>query len=123
MTSQMYDTVKKKDTQNSNDTPKWVILFRTLAVIIAALSFWYAQYETFLEFNWHERVKVVQASIICFWTVGPPIWFTVEFWARAGGMEREEFARFKYAQQLGSRVWVTMIAVLAFLYFGKALVK
>jgi len=41
----------------------------------------------------------------CFWSVAPPMWFAFEFWLRAEKLDQDLFVRFKYSQELGSRLW------------------
>lgn len=53
------------------------------------------------------------------WVLGPPIWFFFEyFYFRRQGYS-ECFEVFKYGQDLASKIWVALSAILGYLFFGK----
>jgi len=54
------------------------------------------------------------------WTIGVPIWFWVEYTFLASEEEKNDsvsFKRLKYSQELASKIWLAVAAVLAALYF------
>jgi hypothetical protein len=58
------------------------------------------------------------------WTVCPPAWFFIEFHNFAPNVEqKDEFDRFKYAQELYGKVWVAIVAGLGILYAGENVLK
>lgn len=82
----------------------------TLAIIFAfgSLFFWSAP-------DWAKKL------VLAIWTVVPPIWFLVEWQVllkSGAGKDKEWFERFKHSQELASKVWLAVAAVLAALYFG-----
>ena len=67
-------------------------------------------------------VKVWQAIVLSCWVLVPPLWFSFERWVRAEELKDDhEFDRFKYTQDLASKVWLALVSVLLLLYFGKDL--
>jgi hypothetical protein len=66
----------------------------------------------------HPRgIKLVQAIVLCCWTLGVPIWFWIEFhWI---GTTMENMEQLKYSQELSSKVWLAATSVLFLLYFWK----
>lgn len=58
------------------------------------------------------------------WAVCPPAWFFIEFhnFAPDVGL-KEEFERFKYAQELYGKVWMAIVGGLAILFAGENVLK
>lgn len=74
-------------------------------------------------------VKLVQAGVAIFWIVAPPVWFWIEYfyvnWSNylswKGKSDAEKFERFKYGQDISSKIWLAVSTSLLMLYFGKDL--
>jgi hypothetical protein len=65
-----------------------------------------------------------KAWIIALWAILPPLWFLLEFalyQMPTGPNDGLKFERFKYGQDLASRVWGAIALLLAGLYFGPQL--
>jgi hypothetical protein len=70
-----------------------------------------------------EYMRVPKSLILGAWVLLPPLWFFLEYiyfyrwWGKP-----ECFEAFKYSQDLGSKGWAGMVAVLGVLFFGKEIV-
>ena len=68
-------------------------------------------------------VKIYQAFVLGAWSLLPPIWFWFEyiFLFRNAFPEAEQskLDRFKYQQDLSSKIWLAAVSVLLILYFWK----
>jgi len=69
-------------------------------------------------------IKLVEAICLFVWTIGPPIWFWIEFhWVGFSGWDNSDPARsldfIKYSQELSTKVWVAVTSGFFILYFGK----
>jgi hypothetical protein len=97
------------------NTKRFWLLVVAIAVVFAVIS-------AFLS----TAPEGVKRLILAVWTVGCPAWFTFEwrYLMRGGkGASSRWFERFKYSQELASKFWLAVIAVLAALYFGDKLVR
>lgn len=53
-------------------------------------------------------------AVAAIWTIGPPIWFLVEYTVLYGKDDTETaFEKFKHQQQLAAAVWLGLMAFLA----------
>ena len=66
----------------------------------------------------------IKAMILGFWVIGPPVWFAIDYflvfnhkWAQTE--HGDVFERFKYGQDVASKVWVALVTLFTGLYFGK----
>ncbi len=57
--------------------------------------------------NWHW-------AIISLWTIGPPFYFLIEYTFAGGGST--EFEHLKYSQDLASKCWAGVVALLFVIY-------
>lgn len=66
--------------------------------------------------------KTRKEILYAIWVLGPPIWFFIEYFYlfRQHG-KPECIETFRYGQELASRIWLALVAVLGFLFFGKEL--
>ena len=90
------------------------------AAVLVAVVFAIASVFMYSAPDWLKRL------ILAVWTVGCPAWFSFEwgYLMRGGkGTSDRWFNRFKYSQELASKVWLAVTAVLAALYFGDKFVK
>jgi hypothetical protein len=73
------------------------------------------------QFSWTDRTSLWEVRTICFWLVVPPLWFVCELYGQRGRIQesKENFDRFKYGQELASRLWVALGSALLILFFGK----
>ena len=105
----------------------WIALAITVVGLIAAI------YSLTLGFRWlREEVdsklqkressdrRTAKSWLLGLWVLLPPAWLYVEsiFLYRHYG-KAECFAQFRYAQELVSKGWIVLVAVLSFLYFGR----
>jgi hypothetical protein len=116
----------------------YVFVF-VLAVTALIASFGLAYYVDFLHpdttdlkctlmKDWPCR-RIAEALVLISWIVIPPIWFWFEcvviYGKRAGfGFGKDapkDWDRFKYLQDLASKVWLAVVTALLMLYFGKDL--
>lgn len=76
-------------------------------------------------FDKDKPVKVAQAIVLCCWILLPPMWFALERWMRSKDLASNDktFDRFKYNQDLASKIWLALVSVLLILYFGKDLIR
>jgi hypothetical protein len=134
----MLDTPKPSEAINGEAPPKhksltpggkkWV-KFPTFIAGWTALVFFVAS----LALAWCGRKTPLQplcgiklAEVICLfvWTIGPPIWFWIEFhWVGFSGWDNSDPTRsldfVKYSQELSTKVWLAVTSGLLLLYFGK----
>lgn len=104
--------------------PKWIHPVGTLATIVCILSLVFSAWGFGKGFDPHDPVKVAQVVVLCVWVLVPPIWFSLEKHLRRKELETDHaFERFKYAQELASKIWLSVVTVLLVLYFGKDLVN
>lgn len=106
----------------------WVALAVTVAGLAGAI------YSLAAGFRWlreeteqKERSSKRHAAkswLLGLWVLVPPAWFYVEsiFLFRHFG-KAECFGQFRYAQELVSRGWIVLVAVLGFLYFGREIAR
>ena len=67
-----------------------------------------------------KQLEIAQAIILAGWVLVPPIWFCAQyFWDKP--VSQETLDQYKYEQELASKVWLAVVSVLAFLYFGSKL--
>jgi len=102
----------------------WVALAVTVAGLLGAI------YSLAAGFRWlreaaeekERRSKRYAAKswLLGLWVLVPPAWLYVEsiFLFRHFG-KAECFGQFRYAQDLVSRGWIVLVAVLSLLYFGR----
>jgi hypothetical protein len=67
------------------------------------------------------NIKVVGAVLIGAWTVGPPIWFSLEYFWFMPKLTIEQLPSieaFKYSQELAKNFWIAAVVTLAALYTG-----
>jgi hypothetical protein len=74
------------------------------------------------EFWNHARLS--KAAVVALWIILPPIWFWYEYffmpWDETGrGSQSENLERFKYGQDISSKIWIAVSTALLMLYFGK----
>jgi hypothetical protein len=101
----------------------WIVTIEILAVPLCIGSLGFAYCGFGCGFAKDDPVKVAQALVLCFWVLIPPMWFSLERWERRKELKDDgEFARFKYNQDLASKIWLALVSVLLVLYFGKDLV-
>jgi len=70
----------------------------------------------------HWTVKTWQVVFWLAWSIVPPGWFVFENWLfgrQIPAPEKDVADRFKYNQDLASKVWIAIAAALLVLYFGK----
>ena len=102
----------------------WVALVITIAGLAAAIYSLAAGFRWFREeTERNEKSSKRHASkswLLGLWVLVPPAWLYVEaiFLFRLFG-KAECFGQFRYAQELVSRGWIVLVAVLGFLYFGR----
>lgn len=67
-------------------------------------------------------LRRTQQIVLILWLVAPPLWFYLE-WSlltrRGEVFKAGEFERFKFAQELASKVWLAIAGALAALYLGQ----
>jgi hypothetical protein len=99
---------------------KWIV--GIVATILMLKSLYIAKYEFGVGFSKEDPVKMLQAKILCFWILVPPIWFWFEYYflytEGKNGMEE-----LKHGQDQSAKVWLALITVLFGLYFGKDLIR
>ena len=96
----------------------WPILARIATALAIAFAFvslflWSAP-------DWIKKIILVA------WTVFPPVWFLIEWQCQlksAKGEDASWFNRFKYSQDLASKVWLAVAAVLSAVYFADKFIK
>lgn len=68
--------------------------------------------------------RTAKAWLLGLWVLFPPAWLYVEsiFLYRSYG-KAECFEQFRYAQELVSRGWIVLVAVLGVLYFGREILR
>ena len=70
-------------------------------------------------------IKIVQAGVLALWTLLPPIWFWFEyiflFRDAYPSAATDKLERFKYQQDLSSKIWLSAVSALLILYFWKDL--
>ncbi len=49
------------------------------------------------------------------WTLGPPTWFAIEFWALSGEPERKD-GSLKEGQDVAAKIWAAVLAVILYFY-------
>lgn len=49
------------------------------------------------------------------WTLGPPLWFALEYWAMAGEPERRD-GSLKEGQEVAGKIWAAVLVVLLYFY-------
>jgi hypothetical protein len=92
------------------------------AVVSLGLGFYWLHKQSKLSTSEADRedVRVAKSLILGAWVLLPPLWFFIEYiyfyrwWGKP-----ECFEAFKYAQDLGSKGWAGMVAVLGVLFFSK----
>jgi hypothetical protein len=58
-------------------------------------------------------------GVLLGWTVIPPCWFWIEYFGIYTEKKPGDFDRFKYGQDISSKVWLAVSTALLILYFGK----
>ncbi|QNI37443.1 hypothetical protein [Edaphobacter albus] len=68
--------------------------------------------------------RTAKGWLLGLWVLLPPAWLYVEsiFLYRHYG-KAECFDQFRYAQELVSKGWIVLVAVLGFLYFGREILR
>ncbi len=61
--------------------------------------------------------KLARGEILAAWTVGPPVYFWLEYFVMANSIAKEEMERYKMFQELSRNVWAGIAAALAIGYF------
>jgi hypothetical protein len=103
----------------SSGTPAFYPFVITAAALLAIIFF-------ICGLIWLPRPKsyqVLKWIMYGAWVIGPPIWFCWEFFYFRTHGRPECFEAFKYGQDLASKVWLAVAAILGALFFGKALLK
>lgn len=102
----------------------WVALAVTVAGLLGAI------YSLAAGFRWlreeaeekgrRSKRYAAKSWLLGLWVLTPPVWLYVEsiFLFRHFG-KAECFGQFRYAQELVSRGWIVLVAVLSLLYFGR----
>lgn len=65
-----------------------------------------------------------KVALLLFWVVIPPSWFWLQFYALYrydDPKKREYWEKFKYGQDIASKIWLALVSALTILYFGKDL--
>ena len=65
-----------------------------------------------------------KVGLLLFWALIPPAWFWLQFFALYlydDPKKREYWDRFKYGQDIASKIWLALVSALTILYFGKDL--
>jgi|SRR5580692_9036221 hypothetical protein len=102
--------------------PAWIKPVEMLSAIVCVSSLAFAYWGFGQGFDIHNKIKVAQVIVLCFWILAPPMWFALERDAKSALLEDDrEFERFKYTQDLASKIWLALVTVLLILYFGKDL--
>ena len=96
-----------------------------LLVISLGLSFWgFGQ-----GFDTKKLSKIVQAGLLGFWVLAPPIWFWYEYfflyssYAPVAPATKPLLEDFKHGQDQSAKIWLALVTLLFGLYFGKDLVR
>jgi hypothetical protein len=87
-----------------------VLVVTTAAAIVAVLAAFSARSET------------TRKWITAGWAVGVPLWFWFEYTFLATEKvknDQQQFERLKYSQELASKVWLGVAAILAAIYFSR----
>jgi hypothetical protein len=85
-------------------------LAHSIAIALAILSVAFACVgDLKSEWNW---------AIVALWTLGPPVYFISEYTA-AGNIEGIKFEYLKHSQELASRCWAALAALLTFIYAAR----
>jgi hypothetical protein len=99
--------------------PAWIKPVEMLSAIVCVSSLAFAYWGFGQGFDIHNKIKVAQVSV---WRRAPPRWCALERDAKSALLEDDrEFERFKYTQDLASKIWLALVTVLLILYFGKDL--
>lgn len=99
----------------------WVALAVTVAGLLGAIFSLRAGFRWLREdAETSSKSYAAKSWLLGLWVLVPPAWLYVEsiFLFRHFG-KAECFGQFRYAQELVSRGWMVLVAVLGFLYFGR----
>jgi len=102
----------------------WIALAVTVVGLLGAIYSLAAGFrwlrETAEEKERRSKRYAAKSWLLGLWVLVPPAWLYVEsvFLFRHFG-KAECFGQFRYAQELVSRGWIVLVAVLGFLYFGR----
>jgi hypothetical protein len=102
---------------------KWIVWIFSVGLVISLGLVFVAPAETLKLDGW-TIPKMMKAAVLVVWLLAPPIWFWVEYffvdWKSAvEGSGSEQLERFKYGQDISSKIWLAVSTVLLMLYFGK----
>ncbi len=90
-------------------------------------SLFLAKYEFGKGFDPHSKAKVLQAIVLSFWILAPPIWFWFEYFFLYKGSDsttdKPALDDFKHGQDQASKIWLALVTLLLGLYFGKDLIR
>jgi hypothetical protein len=93
-----------------------------VATVLGLASLVFARWGFGKKFDPHNKVKLIQAVVLCCWILGPPLWFLFQ-WVFYEPVTQFDFEHMKYGQELASKAWLALVTVLFGLYFGKDFVK
>jgi hypothetical protein len=97
--------------------------------LLLSLSFAKCGWSKGINCNDCGHTKIYQAVVIVAWTLVPPIWFLLEytflFPRTCLNLDKDTYKdkldRFKYQQDLASKIWLAVVSALLILYFWKDL--
>jgi hypothetical protein len=102
--------------------PAWIKPIELFSAVLCVSSLVFAYCGFGQGFDIRNKIKVAQVIVLCFWVLAPPMWFALEKNVRSSEFQDDHsFERFKYTQDLASKIWLAMVTVLLILYFGKDL--
>src|SRR5215831_5214553 len=100
--------------------PSWMKPVEMLSAVLCVSSLVFSYWGFGQGFDIHNKIKVAQVIVLCFWVLAPPMWFALEKNVRTSELQDDRiFDRFKYTQDLASKIWLALVTVLLVLYFGK----
>jgi hypothetical protein len=103
-------------------TPTGVKIVGLLAGVATIASRIFAKWGFGKHFDECRPIKTYQAIVLCVWILLPPVWFGVDYMFFKEG-PHGPFDRFKFKQEICSKIWLALVTVLTILYFGKDLGK
>ena len=77
----------------------------------------------FVFLEWNLDHKPYSIFLWVLWTVGPPGWFVLEYWAvgprpSTSPEVKNRFEEFKYSQDLAAKLWLGIVAALGAYILG-----
>lgn len=100
----------------------WLILCATYCCILSVI-YGIRHYHTVDKQRKVGSVDWNKAMMLGFWVIVPPLWFVCEYFIVLNHahivVDKDGFERFKYGQEVASKMWVAIVTLLGGLYFGK----